>query len=291
MSYRIEKGEGLAAALQRIAAEETHLAINELSHEDHGQAIHSARKSIKRLRALLRAVRVVFSDKAFRGENQRLARMGRKISPLRDIHVQLHTLGKLRAAHDRIGARVRRDLMRQEEDFARKVPRLREDIRNLLDKSNGSIESWPLAEATPDSLSAGIKKVYRQGQRAFADACKSPTTENLHECRKKTKALGYGFELIQRLAHKKVLKMMQICGKMGDALGDDHDLCIVSEALEHENRAKPDPAYDKLAGRIKDERARLQRKAFKLGRRLYKDKPGVFAKRIERSLDKRIWQS
>ena len=103
MSYRIEKSEGLAAALGRIAGEEMDLALTELRRRDHGEAIHSARKSIKRLRALLGSLRVAFPKELFRAENQRLADAGRKISPLRDVHVQLRTLGKLQAADDPAG--------------------------------------------------------------------------------------------------------------------------------------------------------------------------------------------
>src|SRR5580658_10528169 len=95
MSYRIKIGEGLAAAFGRIAAEEMDLAVAELRRPDRGEAVHNARKSLKRLRALLRSLRVAFPKKLFRAENRRIAAAGRKISPMRDVHVQLRALVKL----------------------------------------------------------------------------------------------------------------------------------------------------------------------------------------------------
>src|ERR1035441_5534239 len=89
MSYRIKRNEALSDALGRIAAEEIALALAELRRPDRVEAMHNTRKSLKRLRALLRSLRVAFPKEVFRLENQRLAAAGRQIAPLRDVHVQL----------------------------------------------------------------------------------------------------------------------------------------------------------------------------------------------------------
>ena len=133
MSYRIETGEGLAGALGRIAAEEMDLALTELHRPERGEAIHSVRKAIKRLRALLRSIRVVFPEEMYQSENKRLAEAGRKISPLRDIHVQLRTLNRLKAAKNSSGPlRVRRELLQRQKGYVRKIPELRRAVRGIL---------------------------------------------------------------------------------------------------------------------------------------------------------------
>jgi CHAD domain-containing protein len=284
MSYRIEKGEGLAAALGRIAAEETGLALTQLRRRDKGEAVHSARKSIKRLRALLRSLRVVFPEELFHAENQRLAAAGRKISPLRDIHVQLRILGSLRAANNSAGSEVRRTLLSRQENFARKIPALRRAVRQMLADSQGTIASWPLAQTTPGTLVAGIKRIYKQGRSAFKTACKNPTPGNLHEWRKKAKALGYGFELIECLVPRKFARRMRLCQELGDCLGNDHDLFMVLQALRRANRAQPARDYAGLAARIAAKRAKLRERAFKLGKKVYAEKPRAFAKGLDRHL-------
>jgi CHAD domain-containing protein len=280
MSYRIEKGEGLAAALGRIAAEEMDLALTELRRRNHGEAVHTARKAIKRLRALLRSLRVTFPEKLFQAENQRLARAGRTISPLRDVHVQLRTLGRF----DLAGGKIHRDLLRRQENFARKIPALHRTVRLMLGNSQGMISSWPLAKTTPKILVAGLKRVYKQGQGAYKTALKSPGPEHLHEWRKKVKALGFGFELIERLVPKELSKRKQCCKELGDVLGEDHDLFMVLQVLGRANRARPAHDYAGLARRISAKRAKLEKKALKLGRIVYSEKPRTFAKRLDRHL-------
>jgi CHAD domain-containing protein len=284
MSYRIEKGESLAAALGRIAAEEMDLALAELRRRDRGEAVHSARKAIKRLRALMRSLRVAFPKELFQAENQRLAEAGRKISPLRDIQVQLRTLGRLRDTRGRAGGRIRRDLLRRQEHFARKIPALRRTVRGMLADSRGTIRSWPLQKTTPGMLAAGLKRMYKQGRSACKTACKNPSPENLHEWRKKAKALGYGFELIECLVPKKMSRTMRLCQTLGEVLGDDHDLFMVLQALARENQSQPARDYAGLARRISAKRAKLQKQAFKLGKIVYSEKPRAFAKRLDRHL-------
>ena len=70
----------IARCRVRIAAEEIALALAELRRPNRAQAMHNTRKSLKRLRSLLRSLRVAFPKNLFRQENRRLAAAGRKIA-------------------------------------------------------------------------------------------------------------------------------------------------------------------------------------------------------------------
>ncbi|MGA2177172.1 MAG: CHAD domain-containing protein [Verrucomicrobiota bacterium] len=284
MSYRIEKGEGLAQAFGRIAAEEMDLAMTQLGRRHRGEAVHNARKALKRLRALLRSLRVAFPKKLFRAENQRLAAAGRKISPLRDLHVQLRMLERLRGAPGPARARLQRQLLRRQSSFIRRIPALRKTVREMLRVSRQSIASWPLRHATAADLAAGLQRIYKQGRTAFKTARRNPTAQNLHEWRKKAKLLGYGFELIQGLGPGKFSGTIRCANRLTDALGDDHDLFMVSQALRREHRSLPARDFRPLAKRISARRAKLQKHAFKLAARLYREKPGPFGERLDRCL-------
>jgi len=284
MSYRIKIGESLAAAFGRIAAEEIDLAAAELRRHNRGQAVHNARKALKRLRALLRSLRVAFPKKLFYAENRRIAQAGREISPLRDVHVQLRTLGKLKAAAGPAGDQVRRQLLRQQSSFTRRIPALRKTVRAMLDDSRQSLAAWPLREATGKDLAAGLKRIYKQGRAALKTARLSPTPGHLHEWRKKAKSLGYGLELIKSLGPAKLSRMIRCANALTESLGDDHDLFMVLLALRLEHRAKPASDFRSLARRISRKRAKLQKRAFKLGKRLYGEKPGEFGGRLDRYL-------
>jgi len=282
MSYRIKKGESLAAAFGRIAAEEIDLAATELRRSNRGEAVHNARKALKRLRALLRSLRVAFPRPLFRKENRRIAAVGRKISPLRDLHVQLRTLGKLKAETIPAGDLVRRELLRRQSSFVRRIPTLRKTVRAMLDVSRQTLAAWPLRKTTTTDLAAGLKRIYKQGRAARKAARHSATPLLLHEWRKKAKSLGYGLELIKGLVPDKLSRMIRCSNDLTEALGDDHDLFLVWSALRKEHHAKPAGDFGPLAQRISLKRAGLQKRAFKLGERLYGEKPGDFERRLDR---------
>lgn len=284
MSYRIEKGEGLAVALGRIAVEEVDVALKELKRRDHGAAIHNVRKAIKKLRALLRSVRVAFPEELFESENRRLSEAGRKISPLRDVHVQLRTLGTLHVGKDPAVGKIQQALLRREKSYARKVPALRKIVRQMLSNPRQTVETWPLGQTTPETLVAGLKRIYKQGRKTFKMARKNPTPENLHEWRKKTKSLGYGFNLVERLLPKKLAKKMSRCEKLGGTLGEDHDLFMVQQALARDHRTRPAGDYALLVKRIRKQRTKLQKRAFRLGKSVYNEKPAPFANRLDHGL-------
>ncbi|HUD48350.1 MAG TPA: CHAD domain-containing protein [Candidatus Baltobacteraceae bacterium] len=284
MGYRIEIGESLAAAFGRIAAEEIDLAAAELRRPNRGEAVHNARKALKRLRALLRSLRVAFPKRFFRAENRRIAAAGRTISPLRDVHVQLRTLGKLKAAASLAGDHVRRQLLRRQSSFIRRIPALRQTVRAMLDVSRQSLASWSLRKATAEDLVAGLKRIYKQGRVTFKTARASPTPAHLHEWRKKSKLLGHGLELIKGLGPAKLSRTIRRSNALTEALGDDHDLFMVLSALNQENKANQASDFRPLARRISLKRVKLQRRAFRLGEKLYGEKPVCFEQRLDRYL-------
>jgi CHAD domain-containing protein len=283
MSYRIEKGEGLAGAFARIAAEEIELAMAELHGRDQGQGVHNARKALKRLRALLRSLRVAFPDKWFHAENRRIAAAGRKISPFRDTHVQLRTLAGL-GPSGRAADRMSRLLLRRQTAFSRRIPALRNTVRQMLQVSGQKIAARPAGKATSCDLADGLMRIYRDGRDAFKTARMRPCPENLHEWRKKAKLLGYGLELIAGLGLRKTARMLKRANTLSDALGDDHDLYMVESALEREHRSRPAPDFRVLSRRICARRKKLQKQAFNLGAVIYDEKPSRFGKHLLRGL-------
>lgn len=285
MSFRIQKGEALAAALGRIAAEEMHLALEQL-RRDGGARVHAARKALKRLRALLRSLRVTLPKEIYCAENARLGEVGRKMSPVRDAHVQLETLRKLDITRNPAARKLRHHLLRQQSELARRMPQLRKSVRAMLDASRDQMSSWPLQAATPAGLAAGLRRIYKQGRKVGRQARQTGTPEHFHQWRKKAKALGYAFELIESLGSGKISKMLRCADCLTECLGDDHDLFVLLQALRAENQTKPDDGFLKLSDQIAQARARLQKRAFKCGDKLYRQKPAAFEKNILSLLEK-----
>src|SRR5262249_30839762 len=101
--FRLRRKEGIAEGVARIAAGRADEAIEELAGSGHGDtadAVHGARKDLKKLRSLLRMVREGLGDDRYRDQNERFRDAGRRLSESRDAVVKLDTLAGLEECFD-----------------------------------------------------------------------------------------------------------------------------------------------------------------------------------------------
>jgi CHAD domain-containing protein len=255
-------------------------AIYELSGEAGSipeEAVHNARKDIKKLRALLRLVRGELGKGVYQRESACLREAAAALAGLRDADVMVATLegleldepiaGPLRQALE--GHRLRTGGGSREQAAAEAI--------ELLGTMRARIDDWPLENDSFEALEPGLRRMYRRGRREWRAMSSEPSVEGLHEWRKRTKELWYHHELLRPL-WKPVMKAVgDEAHELSDRLGDDHDLAVLLEwAREH---AEPAP---ELVGAVESRRRKLQEEAFELGARLYADRPKVFIRRLER---------
>jgi CHAD domain-containing protein len=138
------------------------------------------------------------------------------------------------------------------------------------------------------SVQRGLKKIYRKGRAACADACRRPAAETLHEWRKQVKYLSYEVVLMRMLFGVRLKKILRGSRKLGALLGEDHDLVLLEAKLDefYGNGLLADKtARSVFCERIKRRRKKLQAASFRLGERLYRRSPGKFFVAIKRSTD------
>ena len=98
MSYRLSPGKPLPKQLRRVLLDElegTAREIRGLDGKHSSEAIHEARKHLKKARALVRLLRPATGDTFYRRENTGMRRIAQRLSPIRDAHVREQTLRKL----------------------------------------------------------------------------------------------------------------------------------------------------------------------------------------------------
>src|SRR5689334_17059489 len=98
MAYHFKRDESVAEGVRRIALEELDEAVSQLGGArgaGRDEAVHEARKSVKKVRALLRLVQPELGD-TYRGESRVLRDAGRTLSAFRDAGSVIEALGKLR---------------------------------------------------------------------------------------------------------------------------------------------------------------------------------------------------
>jgi len=239
------------------------------------KGIHEARKALKKARAALRLLRPGLEPAAYRAENALLRDASRALAPLREARSLLDALGALRARDPAAlpGAAVDR-LIRELRDEKRRVSRDREarsaaivTCMRLLRQSLARAQQPDFAAMGAKPLSKGMRRIYRKGRRALAEARSRPSPEALHESRKQAKYLLNALEMLYGARNGKSGKLARRLQRLAERLGDDHDLDALAR---HARRA------GLLQAAIARRRAGLQKKAFALGRKLYRGKPRRF---------------
>lgn len=263
------------AVRQHIAA-----ATKALHHPDlDDEAVHGARKDLKRARSGLRLLRPL-DEAAYRRENARLRDAGRWLSGVRDDKVLLGMLEGLlekekkperRRLIERLMARLEKE--RQRDWRAVRAAKRRRELREALGESAQRVEAWRAPHEGAAVPTAALRRLYRKGRKALERSRKEPSDEQLHEARKQAKHLRHVVEILaEGKPSKRARKVIKRANAVGDFLGEDHDLAVVESRFEHLSSAPARPKH-KLERRIEKRRARLQKKALKKARKLYSVPP------------------
>lgn len=291
MAYELQPGQPVPDELRRCAREQLDRAIDELTtrvDDDPIEAVHDARKALKKARSLLRLSRGAIDAADRRRENGVLRQAGRALSSARDAEVMLEAVDDLagrftgRVPQPTFDA-IRRHL-ETERDPARQ--RLLESglpgqVANELKAVRGRIDDWSLRGADWRALEPGLKRTYTRGHAALDLARRRPTVENLHDWRKRTKDLWYHLRMLKPVSPGIVGGMAKEADKLSKLLGDDHDLAVLRESLESgAGRLAVD--LDSVLELIDHRRDQLQAEALQIGARLYAEPPKLFVRRLHR---------
>lgn len=295
MAYRFKLGEPVPEGIKRIVREEIESAVRQLSGKgeaDRDEAIHEARKSLKKIRGVLRLMRPELGE-VYGRENTFFRDAGLRLSQLRDAGAMIETFDALRKKYrGELGrgrlASIRRGLMARKVQ-AEKQGGIEEVLRGvgaLLRRSATRVKSWPLAADGFEAIEPGLEATFRSGKRALARARKHPLPENYHEYRKRVKDHWYHVRLLEGVwdgtmpAYERRLKDLETW------LGEDHNMVVLEERVRAEpfyyGKAPEIALFVKLIGRYHKE---LRGDALALGARIYGAKPRQFTSRMRRMWD------
>ena len=278
-AYRLKLSEPLPNEIARVARGRIDHALGELRGKTDStpeEAVHEARKDMKKLRALLRLARGELGKDTFARENACFRDAARELAGTRDSDVMLDTLASLDLPSGRgselrelVQAHLARDGTRDREAAAARAVAILEEARRRVD-------DWPLSHDSFEAVAKGLERTYRRGRRAFRAAHEEPGAEALHEWRKRVKDLWYEHTLLRELWPPVMSAAGDEAHELSDRLGDDHDLVVLAAWVR--GHVDPDPDFSDAVIRRREE---LQREAFALGQRLYAEKPSAYMRRIE----------
>jgi len=258
--------------------------------------VHEARKAIKRMRALARLFREEMGEAEFKRVNSSLREAGRRLASARDAQVRLATLTSLAERHPGALARTGIDLFGIHLEHERALggePANNDEVLEDIAAMRHQLARWNLLEHDFEDLAPGLKRIYEEGRKRYAQAKQEqrdadldseqvPSDQAMHDWRKRVKSLYYALDMLGGKRTKGARKATRRADRLGDLLGEEHDLWMLSlYAEEHPGAFGEDThAREDLLGLIVRRRKRLRKRALKLGARLYKHSPARFAQRL-----------
>ena len=297
MTYRIKRKERVGKGIRRILREQLRRGI-ETARDREGapqeERVHEVRTRLKRSRAALDLIGSEAGKvkKAAKKMDRRLRDKGRRLARPRDVAVQAHTfrilgtrlsrelpaglLERMRAA----GEQMRRKLDEKsvEKQLRRTAKALRHERRRL--------RKLPVKRGRR-AIGKGITRTYRKARRALAAVHDDPTPERLHEWRKQVKLLSNELKIVGRAVPELATRYLAKVEKLGDLLGQVHDLdCAAATTERHPRWFGTDADCEAVRGLVAEHRVVLEREAFALAAAVFAGRP-----RDVRELVETGWQT
>ena len=300
--FVLTPGEPLGEGLQRLSLDQLQIAITGFNgpSANADDAIHSARKATKRLRAILRLVRSEIGTRAYRYENRILRDASRRISVVRDAAVAVETVRLLGTrfegalpidVFDDLSERLDRRYLHIRSRIVDESEAI-SDVVATLGRSRTRFAGWPTGHTEKkvygsairnrySAIAPGLGATYGRGRREMKRAFDAPTASNFHLWRKRVKYLRYQMEILQPLWPEVLGGATASLERLSDCLGDEHDLADLLALLALDPNLCPDPVERSLfAALAQHRRSELQTSARVMGTRVYAEKPTQFVRRL-----------
>lgn len=290
--YHWKPDEGVSEGLQRIVSEQLQAAIWQLSPKalSLDNAVHEARKSLKKARSAMRLVHGSFGthyEKLYRLENSVLRDAGRSLSPLRDAQALIEVFDQINGQYrEKLGDRslvsIREGLVARKQGLKQEFEskRVRAKVLKTLRESAGRVEKWKLKKGDFESISSGFATTIRRNQKA-SKAASSP--DSFHEWRKRVKDLRYQYSLLNKAWPAVFEGYEQAAKDLEQRLGDDHNLVVLRKTvLENPKDFGAEEDVNAMIDLIDEQQKKIRKDSKAHAIRLYFDKPVQWRKRLDR---------
>jgi len=287
MSFAFKRKESVADGVCRIARKQVAKALKSCS-KNAAESIHTTRKQIKKVRALLRLVRCGVAKKELESAFEDLRAAAGYLAGPRDSHVKRQAFEELtrsrgrkssRDVFSRMRATLTQESSEQTEHFRAK--KHAEKVREILRKMPRKFERLNFMEEGWDMLGPAIKKAYDAAQTARDCVIADSVPEKFHEWRKRVKDLLYTVQLLEPIWPEQMRALSAEFEKLTELLGDDHDLEMLRQTVVKKSvDVDLEGDTQRLLPLIETRQAELRKSALKLGKRLFEEKSLAFCNRL-----------
>lgn len=295
MAFHFEHHEPLADAARRVVCGQIESALQLLTGDTTARktVVHETRKCFKRIRATLQLIDFDPPEK-FEEESRRYRNLGRMLANQRDADVLPETFDKL--IRDYTKHLEGLTLSRERSFIARHTrtllagenfSRIKSELARELEKARSSVSDWRFNKV--DSLTVAsiapsvIKKAYSRAKDNFLIVCQNPSSDKMHNWRKRIKDMLYQSQLLSDTALAFSPTHSKRLDHLAERLGEHHDLALLQEVVsEHGPDAGENLAVEGLVELISMKQARLENRSTEVGCELFRDTPAKFVKHLGR---------
>jgi len=281
VSFRFRDDEPVGKGLHRVVKKELRTAAACLTDREN-EAIHEARKSIKKVRAVLQ---LVGDSLGANGAVKELRRASHLLTSLRDADAMIETARTLRSGRDltpgTVSARLDAHLATQQATCRKAADHdhIRPKAARAIDRVRRDLGDWRWKRTDYSVLVKGLKRSYKRALKGMPTIRGDGNPEAFHEWRKRVKTLWYGLRLLED-QEPRLHGTIAEYKRLQTWLGDDHNLFVLEQQLHTLRSPKPaDNGRAQLHTRIEQRQHELRRKGLASGARLFAHSPKEFVKR------------
>lgn len=285
MPYRLQAGTPVSRQLSGIVQEELEAALGSLSGDaPDAEAIHDARRRVKRVRAILRLLEWELGRPGDR-LTRKLRRGAHALAAMREADANLESLAALQqrwgaALTQAVANRVRRGLESRTRESRAEAGDSLATARTQLASVRARAPALVAKAARRQAVEDGAVRAYGRARRVLATLRPDAADADFHLWRRRLKEHYYHIRLFEGL-HPAPRARARALNRLEEALGDDHNLTILADLLLADPRRYGSlPGNALVLGCIAIEQRRLRRAALQQGERSFALRPRAFREQL-----------
>lgn len=290
MAFRLKQGAPIAVEVRRIVLRQLELAISELhsvGDPQSDEAVHDARRRVKKIRAIIRLVGPVLNGSG-RSIDHDLSRVSRLLAPVADGQGVVETLEELARRYGktlpkptleaaRVGV-IRNSARADHEAEARGIVKI---AAGTLRHERKRIKHWKLDARGFKAIGPGLEDSYRRARRMMIHAWSKPRPTRFHTWRRSVKEHWFHVRLLEGRCGNHLLAHQRRIEALDGILGEYHNVILLRDVLVKDTALTRDEVARCLRVVARYQRV-LRRHAETLGVRVFTERPRGFVRRVHR---------
>jgi len=289
MAFRLKPDKSVSSEIRRIVLRQLETATSELKtigDPESDEAIHDARRRVKKIRAVIRLARPVL-DKTCRVVDKDLRDVSRLLAPVADGQGVIATLNQLehryrKALPKRVVASIRARLVDRGARTDRQAgsDRVLQTAAGTLRAERRRVKHWRLRTDGFHAIAPGLEASFRRARKAMMTAWTRPTAAHYHAWRRYVKDHWFHVRLLEGRCGNRLLVYQRRLEALDGVLGEYHNLVLLRDVLVTDSAVTRTETARCL--RVVASYQRLLRQhAQSLGARIYSEKPRRFVRRVK----------